>query len=61
MRTFRVRYCKCGGHIHCRVFSARNPSGTFAIGELTMWDEKLGELTMDERDWDSFRDQVGSG
>lgn len=52
MRTFRVRYEKLGAHIHCRVFSASNPSGTFA---------KLGDLTMDEKDWDSFRDQVGGG
>ena len=52
MKTFRIRYQKRGGHIHCRVFSASNPSGTFA---------KLGDLTMDEQDWDSFRDQVGTG
>lgn len=52
MRTFRVRYEKRGGHIHCRVFSAENPSGTFA---------KLGELVMDERDWQSFVDQIGNG
>ena len=51
MRTFRVRYKQLGGHIHCRVFSAENPFGTFA---------KLGDLTMDERDWDSFRAQIGS-
>lgn len=52
MRTFRVRYLKIGGHIHCRVFSAENPSGTFM---------RLGVLVMDEKDWDSFRDQIGSG
>jgi hypothetical protein len=52
MRTFRVRWRVLGGHIHCRVFSAENPSGTFA---------KLGDLIMDERDWNSFRDQIGGG
>lgn len=52
MRTFRIRWQRRGGHIHCRVFSAENPSGTFA---------KLGDLTMDERDWEGFKAQIGNG
>ena len=50
MRTFRIWYRQLGGHIHCRIFSAENPSGTFA---------KLGDLTMDEKDWESFKAQIG--
>jgi len=52
MKTFRVRYELLGGHYHLRVFSANNPSGTFA---------KLGDLVMDEADRDSFKHQIGNG
>jgi hypothetical protein len=52
VKTFRMCYSYVGRHYRCRVFSASNPSGTFA---------KLGDLVMDEKDWDCFRDQVGSG
>lgn len=50
-RHFRVRWKRLGGHYHCRVFSAENPAGTFA---------KLGDLVMDERDWESFQMLFGS-
>lgn len=45
MRVFRVRYRKLGGHYHLRIFSARTRESTFA---------KLGDLVMDEDDWDAF-------
>lgn len=46
---FRVRWKKLGGHYHLRVFSGTTPEGTFA---------KLGELALDERDWQAFMDSV---
>lgn len=43
---FRTRYQKLGGHYHVRVFSSKTANGTFA---------KLGDLTMDEKDWPAFQ------
>lgn len=42
MVALRVRYEKCGGHIHCRVFSAPARNQTFA---------KNGELVFSEEEW----------
>lgn len=34
---FRVRFDVRGGHVHCRVFSARWTNGTYAkLGDLTV-------------------------
>jgi hypothetical protein len=38
----RIRFKKLGGHIHCRVFTAKTPDGTFA---------KCGDLVFDEKEW----------
>jgi len=49
---FRVRFQRRGNHIHARIFSCPTRVGTFA---------QLGELTLDDRDWASFRLQIGFG
>lgn len=38
----RLRYAKAGGHVHCRLFSARDPRQTYA---------KCGDLTFSEDEW----------
>ena len=42
----RLRYRQLGGHIHCRVFTAKAPHLTFA---------KVGDLIFDEREWPEVR------
>mgnify|MGYP005839754523 CR=1 FL=1 len=42
---YRVRWDQKGGHVHCRVFSRRVGSYTFA---------KLGELVLAVEEFDSF-------
>ena len=37
MTLFRIRYKVFGGHIHCRLFSGKHPSQTFAkCGDFTL-------------------------
>ena len=43
-RLLRIRYKKLGGHYHCRVFIGV-PGNTFA---------KVGDLILDEVDWDQI-------
>lgn len=38
----RIRYQQLGGHMHCRVFTAKSPELTFA---------KCGDLVFDEHEW----------
>lgn len=40
--VFRLRYVQQGGHIHCRLFTAKNYDATF---------EKCGDLVFRESEW----------
>ena len=42
----RIRFKKLGGHVHCRVFTAKTADGTFA---------KNGELVFDEQEWQDIQ------
>jgi hypothetical protein len=46
---FKARYERLGGHVTVTIFSATAANHTFA---------NLGSLTMDERDWESFRRSI---
>jgi hypothetical protein len=46
---FKARYERLGSHIKVTVFSATAANHTFA---------NIGSLTMDERDWESFRRSI---
>lgn len=50
MRVFKARATKQGGHYHVAIFSASKENETFA---------KLGDLVMDEDDWEAFRYSIG--
>ena len=47
----RIRYRILGGHVHCRVFTAKAKNLTFA---------KCGDLVFDEREWNEVRDLLHS-
>lgn len=46
MSVFRIRHEKRGGHIHMRVFCARQPNMTYA---------KLGDLCCDETEFEDLK------
>ena len=47
----RIRYRKLGGHIHCRVFTAKAKNMTFA---------KVGNLIFSEEEWPTVVDMLHS-
>lgn len=49
MTYIRIRYRKCGGHIHCSVFTSQNYEGIFA---------NCGELCFDEQEWPEVKDKL---
>lgn len=50
--VIRIRYKQLGGHIHCRVFTAKAKNMTF---------QKHGELVFSVGlQWDMFRDMMHS-
>ena len=49
--VIRIRYKQLGGHIHCRVFTAKAKNMTFA---------KVGDLIFSESEWDNVRDMLQS-
>ena len=51
MRVFKCRFEILGGHVHCRLFSAQGIGYTFA---------KLGNISMDLKDWEDFKEQFPS-
>lgn len=44
----RLRFRWLGGHVHCRLFTAREVNQTFA---------KCGNLVFDEREWPAVKAQ----
>ncbi len=51
MRVFKCRYEILGTHVHCRLFSSDGIDYTFA---------KLGDVCMDLKDWEDFKQQFPS-
>jgi len=45
----RMRYEIIGGHVHCRLFTAKAKNMTFV---------KCGDLTFSLDEWESVRDQL---
>ena len=50
--VIRICYKQLGGHIHCRVFSAKAKNMTFALHGVLVFSEG--------REWDTFRDIMQS-
>lgn len=48
MIALRLRYQQLGGHVHCRMFSAKSKDYTFA---------KNGDLTFSAEEWPDVRDR----
>ena len=48
MQVFKCKFEILGGHVHCRIFVAQGIGYTFA---------KLGNLCMDLKDWEDFKEQ----
>ena len=44
--TFRVRYEKLGGHVHCSLFSARHSMAMFV---------KCGDFVLRDHEFDTYR------
>jgi hypothetical protein len=47
MSVFRIRHEQRGGHVHMRVFSAKQPNMTFAkLGDLCCSEEEFADLKL---------------